>query len=96
MHCFDCGTSGMQTFAVGFCHHCGAAICPAHATVASIPIEMQVPIAKTVHLPKRGRMLLCPVCTDALAQTHANWFVKRDLISSNRAIGPLHDHALVA
>ena len=96
MHCLDCNKSGTQTPAVGFCHYCGAAICPAHATVATIPIEIQTPIAKTVDLPKRGRMLLCPVCTEALVQTHPNWFGKRDLLYSGRAREPLRDHALVA
>lgn len=96
MECFDCRNSGARTEAVGFCHHCGAAICPTHTTVASIPIEIQAPIAKSVELPKRARMLLCPVCVEALAQNHASWFGERASDRAYQAFEQQPDHALLA
>ena len=95
MHCFDCSKSGTQTTAVGFCHYCGAAICPAHATVACIPTEIQVPIAQAVELPKRKAHVLAQF-VPMLWHRHMQIGLEARWLHSNRALEPLRDHALIA
>ena len=68
MQCYECSSEGMTREAIGVCHHCSAGLCAEHACFVSDPLTARHPIAQTVVLPRRARVLLCPMCKNALEQ----------------------------
>lgn len=67
MECFECET-GNSREVVGFCRHCSVALCREHSFAVEETLCMTEPIAQTVALPKRARLLLCRTCKTALEQ----------------------------
>jgi hypothetical protein len=72
MKCYDCWGEGVQTDAVGICHHCSAGTCGTHGTLVADPVLVHGPVARTVELPKKARALLCGVCRAALEQDRSS------------------------
>lgn len=70
MLCYDCSLAGNRREAVGLCHFCSAGLCPEHTNVVSEEIRTQVPVVKTLVLPRKARRLLCSVCRAAVEQLH--------------------------
>ena len=68
MRCYECSQAGEVRDAVGLCHHCSAALCAEHARVTMDPMIAPAPLSKEIILPKRARVLLCPMCHAALEQ----------------------------
>jgi hypothetical protein len=68
MLCYECSQSGRRSEAVGICHHCSAALCASHAQTIDDPVTARYPVARTVTLPLRARLLLCETCASALRQ----------------------------
>jgi len=68
MRCYECFQSGRNSEAVGICHHCSAALCSNHARVATDPVSISYPVAMTIVLPLRARLILCDTCFAALYQ----------------------------
>lgn len=71
MHCYECLQAGETRDAVGLCHHCSAALCAEHICVVDDPVTAIEPLARTVILPKKARLLLCGTCKAALQQSRS-------------------------
>lgn len=69
MNCYECSQGGIATEAIGLCHHCSVGLCGEHATMVPDPVTVMYPVAKTVVLPRKARVLLCAVCKAALEQS---------------------------
>lgn len=69
MHCYECSQSDVTRDAVGFCHHCSAALCAEHACVIRDPVTTVYPLMRPTSLPKPARLLLCSTCKTALEQS---------------------------
>jgi len=70
MRCYECSHGGVAREAIGICHHCSAALYSDHASVVVDPVTTHYPVARTVTLPKKARVLLCETCRTALKQPH--------------------------
>jgi len=68
MLCYECCQAGKGSEAVGLCHHCSAALCSNHARIVSDPVTASYPVATTIVLPVRARVILCDTCFSALYQ----------------------------
>jgi hypothetical protein len=69
MNCYECSQGGIATEAVGSCHHCSVGLCGEHANMVADPVTVMYPVAKTLVLPRKARVLLCEVCKAALEQS---------------------------
>jgi hypothetical protein len=78
MVCYECSLAGKQRDAVGLCHHCSAALCTEHAQMVADEITTQVPVVKTIVLPRKARLLLCQICRAAIEQPHLEGAVRQD------------------
>jgi len=68
MLCYECCQAGKNSEAVGSCHHCSAALCSNHAHSVTDPVTASYPVAMTIVLPLRARLILCETCFSALYQ----------------------------
>ena len=68
MFCYECSLAGRKQSAVGFCHHCSAALCRDHSRMVADPVTASYPVAGTVVLPLEARRFLCETCLAALKQ----------------------------
>ena len=68
MLCYECSQVGRSSEAVGVCHHCSAALCSNHARTVTDPVTASYPVAMTIVLPLRARLMLCETCFSALYQ----------------------------
>lgn len=68
MVCYECSQAGANSEAVGICHHCSAALCSKHARSVSDSVTASYPLAMTITLPLRARLILCDTCFAALHQ----------------------------
>jgi hypothetical protein len=66
--CYECSQAGTNSEAVGICHHCSAALCSKHARSVSDSVTASYPVAMTITLPLRARLILCDTCFAALYQ----------------------------
>lgn len=69
MICYDCHQDGKTAEAIGVCHHCSIAVCPAHGAMYTHPTPAPEPAAKAASLPSHYRSLLCPHCLEAIKQS---------------------------
>lgn len=68
MGCYECCLKNDHREAVGICHHCSIGLCVSHGTLVADPILVNVPLNRSVALPKKAREFLCGTCLEALRQ----------------------------
>ena len=68
MVCYECSQAGTNSEAVGICQHCSAGLCSKHARSVIDSITASYPVAFTITLPLRARLILCDTCFGALRQ----------------------------